>query len=609
MHTKKKLWLLSSLLFIGSTQALAGDEKASTGVRFAGGDEVMLQGFHWNVTRTATGNWYNILKSKAQELKDMGITAVWMPPPWKDESAWSDKEKGTWGGGEGYYWHNHDKNSRYGSDNDLYLAGQELFNKGLKVIYDMVPNHRNWSHPSAGSWYYPGSQYRNNGGECTFCDKFLSGDADLNTEHGDVYNYFKDEMRHLRRWKSAGGFRWDFVRGYPSGQVNAWMNDTFENSYTKDGQTMNYMDSFCVGELWLDNPQKSDLINWSNGSKCTVFDFALKKEINTGNVYNFRFGLNADSSAQNRERAVTFVDNHDTGYSPGPNGGQHHWPAPDYVRDAAYVWILLSPGTPSVYWADVFDWGRKDLIKHFIGIRKAAGIRAWSNITWHNDQSSQGICATVHGVNKMVKLAINTQPSCSPPSGWQEKGTGPWGKVWMEADPIVAQPDLGPGENKGSHRTRVFIKKVAGGGRIYLRGEGIGISNYPNMLDRADEKRGDSKLDWSAREAGQGSTAKGSPMVWTTKATGGATYVANGWNYHADAPDTNGDWWLFDAYLDCGSTGDGWIDVRAYWKKADGSEEWEPIAGNHGIRCGFHNQFVYGDTSAGAFVSFDIADY
>ena len=51
-----------------------------------------------------------------------------------------------------------------------------------------------------------------------------------------------------------------------------------------------------------------------------------------------------------REVAVTFVDNHDTGYSPGQNGGQHHWALQDGLIRQAYAYILTSPGTPVVWW-------------------------------------------------------------------------------------------------------------------------------------------------------------------------------------------------------------------------------------------------------------------
>jgi hypothetical protein len=86
-----------------------------------------------------------------------------------------------------------------------------------------------------------------------------------------------------------------------------------------------------------------------------VFDFALKERLQNGNVAEWRHGLNGNPDAAWRQAAVTFVDNHDTGYSPGQYGGQHHWPLSDPMRDVAYTYILLSPGTPTVYWPDMYD--------------------------------------------------------------------------------------------------------------------------------------------------------------------------------------------------------------------------------------------------------------
>jgi hypothetical protein len=50
-------------------------------------------------------------------------------------------------------------------------------------------------------------------------------------------------------------------------------------------------------------------------------------------------------------RAVTFVDNHDTGST------QNHWPfVPDRVG-AGYAYILTHPGIPCIFWDHYFTWG------------------------------------------------------------------------------------------------------------------------------------------------------------------------------------------------------------------------------------------------------------
>ena len=56
-------------------------------------------------------------------------------------------------------------------------------------------------------------------------------------------------------------------------------------------------------------------------------------------------------SACGLARAVTFIDNHDTGST------QSHWPFPHDKVAMGYAYILTHPGTPCVFWDHYFDWG------------------------------------------------------------------------------------------------------------------------------------------------------------------------------------------------------------------------------------------------------------
>ena len=50
-------------------------------------------------------------------------------------------------------------------------------------------------------------------------------------------------------------------------------------------------------------------------------------------------------------RAVTFIDNHDTGST------QKHWPFPSDHVGAGYAYIFTHPGLPCVFWDHYFTWG------------------------------------------------------------------------------------------------------------------------------------------------------------------------------------------------------------------------------------------------------------
>jgi hypothetical protein len=50
-------------------------------------------------------------------------------------------------------------------------------------------------------------------------------------------------------------------------------------------------------------------------------------------------------------KAVTFIDNHDTGST------QQHWPFPGDRVGAGYAYIMTHPGMPCVFWDHYFEWG------------------------------------------------------------------------------------------------------------------------------------------------------------------------------------------------------------------------------------------------------------
>ena len=398
-----------------STSVLADDAgKSPNQVRYHGGDEIILQGFHWNVVRDYNKAWYNRLNNAAAGIAADGFTAVWMPPPWRDSSSWSDASKGTSGGGEGYFWHDFNKNSQYGSDSQLKQASSRLKASGVKVLYDLVPNHMNRGYPTKeinfpsqqGFWrndcHDAGSNIPNG---CDDGDRFIGGESDLNTGHPDIFAMFVSELKNLSTNYGAGGFRFDFVRGFEGDRVNAWMSQAATNS-------------FCVGELWKGPSEyhASDwrrgatyqeiLKDWSDSSKCTVFDFALKDRMQNGNISDWRHGLNGNVDPRWREVAVTFVDNHDTGYSPGAHGGQHHWALPDSKLKMAYAYILSSPGTPVVYWPHMYEWGHGDYIRQLIQLRKSVGIKANSPIRFHSEFS--GLVGSVTGKDGILVFALDS---------------------------------------------------------------------------------------------------------------------------------------------------------------------------------------------------------
>jgi len=75
-------------------------------------------------------------------------------------------------------------------------------------------------------------------------------------------------------------------------------------------------------------------------------------------------------------KAVTFLDNHDTGSSQG------HWPFPSNKILQGYAYILTHSGIPCVFWDHLFDWGPENAkaIRELMEIRRRNKLHAESKI-------------------------------------------------------------------------------------------------------------------------------------------------------------------------------------------------------------------------------------
>jgi alpha-amylase len=161
----------------------------------------------------------------------------------------------------------------------------------------------------------------------------------------------------------------------------------------------------------------------------------LKKELNSGNPENFKYGINCSSNIEERKMAVTLVDNHDTGASPYSvaNGwGQKVWECPAEFKSRAYAFILSMPGTPCIYWPDYFDWDLSE-IKNLIQARMKAGIVAgseWIDLT----NSYSGFAAIVKNDKNEEALAISILSNFVPDLNlWKLETSreGTW-SVWLK---------------------------------------------------------------------------------------------------------------------------------------------------------------------------------
>ena len=93
------------------------------------GDEIILQGFNWESWRER--DYYKAMRGKVDDIKRMGFSVVWFPPPTDSVSP------------HGYMPRDlYDLNSEYGSAESLKAAVRDFRKRGMTVLADCVLNHR-----------------------------------------------------------------------------------------------------------------------------------------------------------------------------------------------------------------------------------------------------------------------------------------------------------------------------------------------------------------------------------------------------------------------------------------------------------------------------------
>lgn len=420
---------MKKILFCASVMYLCASGPAAAQAFL---DDVMLQSFGWdeyNQSRnTSEGGLYEFYYSRAGNLKAHGFDMIWMPPPSKST------------GGMGYFpteLYNF-SGTVFGTEAQLKKMLTNMNARGINPIADVVANHRSgtagwtdftnpfWgcdaivSNDEAASASYQGCKPSGN----PDTGEGFDGSRDMDHTNTTVQNGY---IEFLSRLKSLGfqGWRWDVAKGFAPG---------YFGKYIQSSQPY-----YSVGEYWDGNVE--NLKNWINGTysggatNSGAFDFALYYNLSntfavsmpTNQYANLNWnGTMAGLAGQFgfAEKAVTFVDNHDTFSHPSAFLGTN--------IPKAYTYILTHPGIPCVFAPHYFGGtytkdgvtrtyaSHQHIIDKLIAARKTAGIDAFSHLVI--DKAEAGLYAAY-----IKKRNSDAEPAVAMkigPYDWAPAGSG-----------------------------------------------------------------------------------------------------------------------------------------------------------------------------------------
>ncbi|KAK4347809.1 hypothetical protein RND71_034148 [Anisodus tanguticus] len=395
------------------------------------GREIVFQGFNWESWRR---QWYLELANKAADLSRCGITAVWLPPPTESVAP------------QGYMPSDlYNLNSAYGSLEELRSCIEEMHHQDLLALGDIVLNHR-CAHKQSpnGVWNIFGGKLAW-GPEAIVCDdpnfqgrgNPSSGDifhAAPNIDHSQefVREDIKKWLNWLRNDVGFDGWRLDFVRGFSGGYIKEYIEAS--NPAFSIGE---YWDSLAYegGNLcYNQDAHRQRIVNWINATvgSSSAFDVTTKGILHSA-LHNQYWRLIDPQGKPTGvmgwwpSRAVTFLENHDTGSTQG------HWPFPRDKLTQGYAYILTHPGTPVIFYDHFYDFGIRDIINELIEARRRAGIHCRSNLKIYH-ANNDGYVAQI-GDSLVMKLGhLNWNPSKEVhlDGTWQKfVDKGPEYQIWL----------------------------------------------------------------------------------------------------------------------------------------------------------------------------------
>ncbi|MDD3148116.1 MAG: alpha-amylase C-terminal beta-sheet domain-containing protein [Candidatus Riflebacteria bacterium] len=400
---------------------------------------VMLQGFGWNSQARGTpSRWYSLIEARAESLKSLGVDFVWFPPVSRSVSPQGYLP------GDYYDLGSKDSPTFYGNQDQLVAALKALNAQGIAPVADIVVNHRcAGKQDNNGIWnIYHFASGKAKWEQWAVCRGQFGGTG--NNDSGEGYHAAPDldhsnetvraDIIEWLNWLKSLGFkawRYDYSKGYAS---------SYAGAYDAGSKPL-----FSVGEVWTNmafqgsslnydqNRHRQELCTWLDGNPSKVaclFDFTTKGILQV--AVNGEYNRLKDSEGKPSgligwwpTRAVTFLDNHDTGSQ------QSHWPFPDKHVMQGYAYILTHPGIPCIFWEHIYDWNLFAPIQKLIAIRKASKLNSASKV--EIIKAENGLYAAIIDGKVAVKLGNR---DWAPDNSFKLAASGDNYAVWSKAGTV-----------------------------------------------------------------------------------------------------------------------------------------------------------------------------
>lgn len=362
---------------------------------------IIMQYFEWYME--CNQNLWNDISKNAEQLSNLGITALWLPPAYKGIGG---KDEVGYGVYDVYDLGEFDQKgsikTKYGSKDEYLNCIMALKQNGIESYADIVLNHKmgadmlqtipatkvDWGNHNiqianqenvrvATKFTFPGRKHKYSNFEWNwthfdgidydekskehaifkFKDKNWNGAVD--EEFGN-YDYlmgadidFKnpeviEECTNWGKWyletTKVDGFRLDAVKHIDTNFYRDWIK--ILRQQTKD-------ELFTVGEYWSADILKLHRYIQATEGQISLFDVPLHYHLEAASKdenYDLSKILDGTLVKENSPKAVTFVDNHDTQPGQALQSFVEGW-----FKLSAYSIILLrNEGYPCIFYGDFY---------------------------------------------------------------------------------------------------------------------------------------------------------------------------------------------------------------------------------------------------------------